>query len=55
MPVFGTKSAMKRDLLNHDLKAVVDAAIQIYDFSIIETFRSEDEQNAAFENGYILF
>jgi peptidoglycan L-alanyl-D-glutamate endopeptidase CwlK len=51
MPKFGNKSSKARDTLDFKLKMIVDAVIQIYDFSIVWGFRGEVSQNKAYDDG----
>lgn len=52
MPKFGKTSRERRELLCKDLKRLVDEVIKEYDFSIICTHRSKDEQERAWSYGY---
>lgn len=52
MPKFGKTSKERRMFLCNDLKKLVDEVIKEYDFSIIETHRSKDDQDRAWSYGY---
>ena len=52
MPKFGKTSKERRLFLCNDLKKLVDEVIKEYDFSIIETHRSKDDQDRAWSYGY---
>jgi len=51
--IFGEKSQKKLHLLSYKLQQVLREVLSlgIMDFSIIETFRDEETQNKAFEEG----
>ena len=51
MPKFGKASLQRRELLCKDLRRLVDAVIKVYDFSIICSHRSHEEQERCFNNG----
>lgn len=51
MYYFGISSLRSRDELHEDLKRIVDEAIKIIDFAIVDAYRGEREQNAAFAAG----
>lgn len=51
MPSFGTASLAQRATLHPDLQRVLDDAIQYFDFSIIEGYRDQAAQEAAFAKG----
>ena len=51
MPRFGKASLQRRELLCKDLRRLVDAVIQVYDFSIICSHRGQEEQERCFNNG----
>jgi len=44
MPEFGPRSKAQRDTLHPLLQKVVDEAIKVYDFKILQGTRGEDEQ-----------
>lgn len=48
---FGKKSKEQRATLHSDLKEIVDEAIKIIDFTIIEGHRDKERQNKAFDLG----
>lgn len=48
MPKFGTHSKELREYLCNDLRRLVDEAIKVYDFSIVETYREKSEQDKAY-------
>jgi len=48
---FGKRSKEKLKQLHPDLRHVLELAIQVIDFSIIEAWRSKEAQNKAFEQG----
>lgn len=52
MPKFGKKSLELREYLCKDLKRLVDEVIKVYDFSIVETVRSKQAQENAYEFGH---
>ena len=52
MPKFGKKSNELKQYLCRDLKKLVEAVIQVYDFSIVETVRGKEAQENAAEWGY---
>lgn len=51
MPKFSENSKNNLNECHFDLKLVMKEAIRFYDFSVIEGYRPEVEQNAAFESG----
>lgn len=51
MPKFGTRSKELREYLCKDLRHLVDEAIKVYDFSVVETFRDKVDQEKAFAFG----
>ena len=51
MPSFGKSSLERLDLAAPCLQAWLNRAIEYWDFSIIETYRGEERQNQAFEDG----
>ena len=48
---FGKKSLAKKAQLHPDLAHVLDLAIQVIDFSIIEAWRSKEDQNKYYDQG----
>ena len=48
MPRFGKKSLELREFLCKDLKRLVDEPIKVYDFSIVETLRNQQDQEYAY-------
>lgn len=52
MPKFGRKSTELRQYLCKDLRRLVDEVIKTYDFSIVESFRSKEDQEVAYINGF---
>ncbi len=51
MPSFGKRSKRNLDTLKPDLQAVLNEAIRYMDFSVIEGFRGEADQNKYFNEG----
>jgi len=51
MPAFGTRSREKLDTVHPRLVSVCEAAIQVYDFTVLEGFRNEERQNLMVEQG----
>ena len=54
MPHFGRTSVERINTVHKDLREVLYAAIEDFDFSVICGSRSEEEQNEAYDNGYSL-
>ena len=48
---YSQASLKQRATLHPDLQRVLDEALKIYDFSIIEGFRSKEAQNLAYAKG----
>lgn len=48
MPNFGKRSKELRQYLCKDLRILADEVIKFYDYSIIETIRSKEEQEKAY-------
>lgn len=51
MPSFGKASKERRALLCRDLRTLLDAVIEIYDFSIVESFRDKETQDRYYRQG----
>lgn len=51
MPRFSAASKAQLDTCHPDLQAVLNAAIEIMDFTVVEGHRGEAAQNAAFAKG----
>jgi len=51
MPSFGPASQVQLATLHHRLQEVLVDAVKYYDFSIVEGYRGEVAQNAAFAKG----
>jgi peptidoglycan L-alanyl-D-glutamate endopeptidase CwlK len=51
MPTFGKDSELKLQKLHPDLQKILIHLIKIYDFKILETYRNEEDQNKAFNEG----
>lgn len=51
MSMFGAISLRERDTLCEELRSVLDDVIKVFDFSILEGFRNEEDQNAAYDRG----
>ncbi len=51
MPAFGKDSELKLQKLHPDLQKILIHLIKIYDFKILETYRNEEDQNKAFNEG----
>lgn len=51
MPKFGTKSAKKLADCHEDLQEILNEAIKYFDFTIIESYRSEEKQLKAYNEG----
>ncbi len=51
MPSFGKKSQEQLKLLNHRMQHVLFMVISWLDFSVLESHRSEQAQNEAFDEG----
>ena len=52
MPRFGRRSRKNLQDLHPDLLKVANEAIKHYDFTVIEGWRGEEEQNKAFRQGF---
>ena len=48
---FSTSSQQKLDELDYRLRKVLEAAIQLKDFTVLEGHRGKDRQNALYANG----
>ena len=51
MPSFGTESRKRLDGCHKDLIEICEAVIQVYDFSVLEGFRSNARQADLFRQG----
>ena len=51
MPSFSTKSGMILATCDHRLQQVCDQVIKVYDFTVLEGYRSNERQNELFRQG----
>ena len=52
MPKFSQLSNQRIELADRRLQFLLNKAIEIYDFSVLASFRGKEEQDAAFALGY---
>ena len=52
MPAFGAKSSRRLSTCHEHIQEVMEAAIRVYDFSVIWGYRGKARQNRAFANGF---
>jgi len=51
MAKFGTRSKKNRDTCDERLIKILDEAIELYDFSVLCGYRTEEEQNRLYQQG----
>lgn len=51
MPTFGSVSRKRRETIDPKLQAIVDKAIELFDFTIVCGHRNEEDQEQAFNDG----